>query len=178
MTPSDIYLTIALDVIPKNDIEELLNDYGYDEEPSVALLYKAFEEKGDEFMHEFGELCLQNADSPLLVSRLRQAAGLLNKGTGAESSTAGLTEEQKQQRVTNGLAWFREGANLLIQVIGGAAAWTGQANGTASSQYEAEKAALELQMTKEETRQKLIIGGIVVVVVIVMGFMFFKMFGK
>ena len=174
MTPSEIFLTIAFDIIPQSDIMELLRDFGYDEEPSVSLLFRAFEEKGDEFMHEFGELCLANADSPLLEARFRQVAGGLNKMSNAEK--AQLTEDQKQQRVKNGLEWFKEGSTVLIQIIGGAAAWTAQANGTAASQYDAERAAAEATAQAEKTRQYLIFGALVFLVFVLLSFMFYRMF--
>ena len=175
MTPSEIFLTIALDVIPQNEIEDILSEYGYTEKPSVSLLFKAFEEQGDEFMHEVGELCMQYSDSPLLAARFRQFAEL-NKMSSQQKEQ--LTEEQKQQRAQNGLDWFKAVSELLSTIIGGGAAWTAQANGTAASGYEAQVAALEAQAQAEKTRQYLILGGVGILALVLLSFMFFKMFGK
>ena len=178
MTPAENFLTIALDLIPHDEVAELLRDFGYNEEPSVALLMKAIEEKGTPFANEFGELVCDAADTPLAKAKFRAAAGLVNKGTGAHTKTSTMTDEQKAKSAEEAHKWFGEVGGWLKDMTGNAGDWlkylspTSQASYTYEYQREARKEA------EEKTKQTWITMGALLIGLVFICFLIYRITGR
>ncbi|MBQ7210775.1 MAG: hypothetical protein IJS05_07775 [Paludibacteraceae bacterium] len=180
MTATDIYFNIALDVIPQDELEELLEEFGYKETPSVALIYKAFEEKGDKFAREFALLAKESASSDLGQAKFRAAAGLINKGTGSAKNnyTKPLTDAEKQARFNNGMNIFNSISDVIVKFAASAGDIIGYTNGTFSWINQAQVEAYRKQAEEEKTKRYLIMGGVGLVILIIVCFMMYMMFGK
>lgn len=181
MTQLQHYITIALGIIPQDEAVELLRDYGYESQPSVALVEQAFYDQKNDFVVEFAELADEAMKQPFAQQKIKEYFGTINKGTGKNKEQAEktpLTEEQKIAQSENGIAWFNAITSGFKNLLDGSSGFMSVLNGSASAPYQAQIQVANAEAQSEKTKQYLIGGAIALVVLVVICIMFYSIFGK
>lgn len=177
MTVKDYILSITLEMIPEDELVELLEDFGYNQKPSVELLNKAIDEKGDKFARELGKLGSEFAQAPFAQLRYENAVKKLGTNKFVNKvGDDGIDWDKLNQKDASGVSWFNAiMASLATFGSLGIQLW-GTGNGTYAKQGDADRATQELKAQEEKTKQYLIFGGVGLVILIIICFMFFMMF--
>jgi len=179
MTQLQHYITIALSLIPNDEVVELLRDYGYQGEPSVALVEQAFYDQQNNFVAEFAELADEAMKQPFAQNKIKEYFGAINKGTGKQKEEkTPLTEEQKIAQSEQGIKWFEAITGGFKNLMDGSSGFMSVLNGSASAPYQAQVQIANAEAQAEKTKQYLIGGAIVLVVIVVVCIMFYSIFGK
>lgn len=180
MTQLQHYITIALNLIPTDEVVELLRDYGYEDEPSVALVEQAFYDQQEKFVVEFAELADEAMKQPFAEAKIKEYWGTIAKGTGKqkEEEKTPLTEEQKNARSEQGIAWFNAITNGFKNLMEGTSGFMSVLNGSASAPYNAQVSIANAEAQAEKTKQYLVGGAIALVVLVLICIMFYNIFGK
>ena len=181
MTQLQHYIAIALGIIPQDEAAELLRDYGYEGQPSVALVEQAFYDQKNDFVVEFAELADEAMKQPFAQQKIKEYFGTINKGTGKnkdQQEKTPQTEEQKIAQSENGIAWFNAITSGFKNLLEGSSGFMSVLNGSASAPYNAQIQIANANAETEKTKQYLIGGAIALVVLVVICIMFYSIFGK
>lgn len=153
--------TTALDLIGTDKVRDLLEELGYNDEPTPALCMEILDREGRNFSIPFGKLLKEAVNTPAAKAWFLVAARK-NKASGAST----LTAEQKSNM---GLAWTNTIADLFVKGLDSTSDILNATNGTnqtvAMAQYYAELRRQE--EASQKTTLYWILGGIGVLLIVV-----------
>lgn len=170
LTPMNIYLAAAIELIPYDELMALILEFDKTaERPTVALLTKLFEEYGHDFADPFAKLALEAAETPEAQDKVRKKAKQLSKATGS----TGVTLDSEK-----GLSWFSNISNFILDGIGKSTSLISAINGMGEETLKYQIELLRAQQESEKTTRTIIgwsIGGLAVLVIF---FFMYKMFSR
>ena len=174
LTTMNIYLGAAIELIPKDELLDLVQRYDREATTvTVASLSKLFEDYGEDFAVPFANLALEHANTESAKEKMTNAARKLQKASGTAGADAAASGAS-----SNALGWFNTVSKFIIDCAGGAGDIIKAVNGTDAINGQIILKQWEAKLESEKTTRWIIIGAVGFVLALITLFVIKQMFGS